>query len=281
MSRRTERTSASARPGPGPAAAGPLVVKLGGSLLEDARLRAAALAAIASRFAAHGDVVLVHGGGKRIDAALARLGIPRRVHAGLRITDSDTLEAVVGALCGNVNKQLVRELAARGARCTGISGADGGTLRADRHPAVDGVDLGFVGRVTGADTGIVRALTGAGALPVVASIASGPAEAPLLNVNADAAASALAVALGARRLVFLTDVEGFMDGDGRVVRELDASRLEGLLAQGSAVTGGMLPKLRACLEAIRGGVAEVVIAGPRRHRAALRGGEGGTRLVAA
>jgi acetylglutamate kinase len=268
-------------PGPGPAAAGPLVVKLGGSLLEDARLRAAALEAIASLFAGDGNVVLVHGGGKRIDAALARLGIPRRAHAGLRITDAGTLEAVVGALCGNVNKELVREIAARGVRCAGISGADGGTLRAEPHPAVDGVDLGFVGRVTGADTGIVRALVGAGALPVVASLASGPKEAPLLNVNADAAASALAVALGARRLVFLTDVEGFLDGHGRVVRELDASRIARLLASGSAVTGGMLPKLRACLEAIHGGVPEVVIAGPRRHRAALRGGEGGTRLVAA
>ena len=259
----------------------PLVVKMGGSLLEDATRRAAALTAVAARFAADGDVILLHGGGKRIDAALARLGLPRRVHAGLRITDGDTLEAVVGALCGNVNKEIVRELAALGARAAGISGADGGTLRAELHHAVDGVELGFVGRVTGADTGIVRALLGAGALPVVASIAAGPTDAPLLNVNADAAASALAVALGARRLIFLTDVEGLLGGDGRVVRELDASRIEGLLAPGSSVTGGMLPKLRACLEAVRGGVAEIVIAGPSRHRAVLTGGKGGTRLVAA
>jgi acetylglutamate kinase len=279
MSRLPMKTSAAratGRPGPGP-----LLVKLGGSLLEDAPRRAAALAAIAARFAADGDVVLVHGGGKRIDAALARLGIPRRVHAGLRITDAETLAAVAGSLCGNVNKELVRELARYGARSAGISGTDGDTLRAELHPAVDGVDLGFVGRVTGADTGIVHALLGAGALPVIASIASGPPEAPLLNVNADAAASALAIALGARRLVFLTDVEGFLDGEGRVVPTLDASRLDALLASDSIVTGGMRPKLRACLEAIRGGVAEVVIAGPRRHRAALTSGKGGTRLVAA
>ena len=260
---------------------GPLVVKLGGSLLEDASLRAAALEAIAARFSADEDVVVVHGGGKRIDASLSRLGIPRRVHAGLRITDAVTLEAVVGALCGNVNKELVRELAALGARAVGISGADDGTLRADPHPAVDGVDLGFVGRVAAADTRVVRALLGAGVLPVVASIAAGPPAAPLLNVNADTAAAALALALRARRLVFLTDVEGLQDAEGRLVRELDASRIETLLTPGSAVTGGMLPKLRACLEALRGGVAEVVIAGPRRHRGALSHGKGGTRLVAA
>src|SRR4029453_2441711 len=169
----------------------------------------------------------------------------------------------------------------RGIRCAGISGADGETLRAERHPVVEGVDLDLVGRVVGADMRIVRALLGAGALPVGATLASGPADAPLLNVNADAAASALAVALGARRLVFLTDVEGLIGGDGRLVPELPPPRIEGLLAPGSAVTGGMLPKLRACLEALRGGVAEVVIAGPRRHRAALTSGKGGTRLVAA
>ena len=259
----------------------PLVVKLGGSLLEDAALRAAALDAVAARFAADGDIVVVHGGGKRIDASLSRLGIPRRVHAGLRITDAATLEAVVGALCGNVNKELVRELAALGVTAAGISGADGDILQAERHPAVDGVDLGYVGRVVASGTGIVRALLDAGALPVVASIAAGPPDAPLLNVNADAAASALAIALGARRLVFLTDVEGLKDGEGRLVRELGASRIEDLLSPGSSVTGGMLPKLRACLEALRGGVAEVVIAGPRRHRGALSRGKGGTRLVAA
>jgi acetylglutamate kinase len=258
-----------------------LVVKLGGSLLEDAARRAAALEGVAARFRAEGEVVLVHGGGKRIDATLARLGIPRRVHAGLRITDAATLEAVVGTLAGTVNKELVRELAALGAPTSGLSGADGDTLRARRHPPVDGVDLGFVGQIAHADTRIVRALWDAGLLPVVASIAAGPAEAPLLNVNADAAASALAIALGARRLVFLTDVEGLKGPDGRVVRELDPSGALALLASGSAVQGGMLPKLRACLEAVAGGVTEVVIAGPRRHRAALERGQGGTRLVAA
>jgi acetylglutamate kinase len=261
--------------------AAPLVVKLGGSLLEDDALRASALGRIASRWKAVGGVVVVHGGGKRVDAGLARLGIPRRVHAGLRITDAQTLDVVVGTLAGTVNKMLVRELEARGARATGISGADGKTLRAETHPPVDGVDLGYVGRVVATDTRIVRALLAAGALPVIASIASGPTGAPLLNVNADAAAAALAVALGASRLVFLTDVEGLKGENGRLVREMRPEDARALLAAGRAVTGGMMPKLRACLDAVAGGIEEVVIAGPRRHRAALAGGKGGTRLVAA
>lgn len=255
------------------------VVKLGGSLLENRALRQSALEAIATAWTSGKRSIVVHGGGKRIDAMLAALDIPKKVQGGLRVTDAETLDVVVSILSGLVNKTLVAELRSSGIRASGISGADGDTLWAEFHEAVEGVDLGFVGRVVRCDPKLLSAVLGAGFLPLVASVALGR-EGTLLNVNADSAASALAGALGARRLVFLTDVEGVLDADGMVIERLDARAARALLAS-PAVTGGMKPKLRAALDAIDAGVSEVLVAGPSLHRAALLEGKGGTRLVPA
>ena len=257
----------------------PTLVKLGGSLLEDEAGRAAVLASIARLWKSGEALVLVHGGGKRIDAALAARGIPRRVHEGLRVTDRATLDVVVAVLAGTVNAALVRELADSGADAAGLCAADAGLLRADFHPPAGGVDLGFVGTVTSADPAALEPFLSEGRLPVVAPIAEGPVGCRL-NVNADVAAAAIAAAVGARRLLFLTDVEGVADGSGRILERLDAFEVRRLL-EGSAVTGGMRPKLSACLAAARAGVREIVIAGPGRREAALAGGAGGTALVAA
>jgi len=255
------------------------VVKLGGSILEDQKLRLVALEAVAARFTAGEEIVVVHGGGKRIDAQLSALGLPRRIHAGLRVTDAQTLDVVVAVLGGLVNKTLVAELRARGVKAAGFSGADGETLFAEYHPRLQGVDLGLVGSVAWADPTLVRAVMSVGMLPLVASVAIGR-EGTLLNVNADAAAAAMAVALKAHRLVFLTDVEGVMDASGSLVPRIEAQTARELLESG-AVTGGMRPKLLACLEALKAGVNEVLIAGPSRHATALVDGRGGTSLVAA
>lgn len=255
------------------------VVKLGGSLLEDEGLRTSALRALAARATAGERLVVVHGGGKRIDGFLVKLGMPRKVHRGLRVTDGATLDVVVAVLAGLVNKSLVAELRALGVRAAGISGVDGETLWAEYHLSPDGVDLGYVGSVTASDTTLVNAILDAGLLPVVASIAMGR-EGTLLNVNADSAASALAGALAAERLVFLTDVEGLLDGEGHLVESLPSNEAKGLLA-GTAVSGGMRPKLEACLSAIAHGVKSVVIAGPSRHTSVFLDGKGGTCLVAA
>lgn len=255
------------------------VVKLGGSLLENRELRQSALEAVASAWTSGKRSIVVHGGGKRIDAMLAALDIPKKVQGGLRVTDAETLDVVVSILSGLVNKTLVAELRARGILASGISGADGDTLWAEFHEAVEGVDLGFVGRIVRCDPKLLTAVLGAGFLPLVASVALGR-DGTLLNVNADAAASALAGALGARRLVFLTDVEGVKDADGNVIPRLEARAAKSLLAS-PAVTGGMKPKLRSALEALEAGVSEVLIAGPSLHRAALLEGKGGTHLVTA
>ncbi len=256
---------------------GLIVVKLGGSLLEGPALRERALEAVAARFCSEGKVVVVHGGGKRIDASLAALKIPKKTYQGLRITDPETLDVVVSVLSGLVNKSLVAEFRARGINAAGVSGADGETLWAEFHPRLDGVDLGFVGRVTWSNPTLLNAILQAGLLPIVASVALGR-EGTLLNVNADAAAAALAAGLSAEKLLFLTDVEGLLDPEGRLVPELDPARARELITSG-AVNGGMRPKLVASLEALRAGVLEVVISGPAGHAAALAGGKAGTRLV--
>jgi acetylglutamate kinase len=244
------------------------VIKLGGSLLDDPVRRVEALDAIAKQWKSGEEMVLVHGGGKHVDANLKRLGIPKRTYAGLRVTDDATLDVVVATLAGSVNKMLVAELAAIGVRCAGVSGCDASTLTAEVHPPIDGVDFGHVGSVTGGDPTLINALLTSGILPVVSSVAQGP-NGTLLNVNADSAAAAIAVSLGAEELIFITDVAGLLDARGNVVAELHAAEAEALLGS-EVVTGGMRPKLQAALHALGSGVRRITI-----------GEEGGTNLVAA
>lgn len=244
------------------------VIKLGGSLLDDPARRSRSLDVIVAEWNRGESLVLVHGGGKHVDAKLAALGIPKRTHAGLRITDDVTLDVVVSVLGGTVNKMLVGEIAARGLRPAGISGCDAGTLVAVRHEPIDGIDLGHVGRVTGSNKTLLRSMLTYGMLPVVSTVALGP-EGSLLNVNADSGAAAIAIALGASTLHFITDVAGLLDADGNVVPRLTTRDAHALLANG-VVRGGMRPKLEAALGALQSGVGQVSI-----------GEEGGTHLVAA
>jgi acetylglutamate kinase len=245
------------------------VVKLGGSLVGQAILPVRGdgqaglpvLQRVANEWRSGEELVLVHGGGQHIDAMLARLGMAKRTHAGLRITDDATLEIVVGVLGGMVNKLIVSELAALGVQAAGISGSDAGTLIAEPHPPIDGVELGHVGNVVEANPTLVNALLLCGVLPVVSSIAISKSGA-LLNVNADSAAAALAAALGARSLQFLTDVDGLLDAAGGVVDTLTPAGAQQLVADG-VVHGGMLPKLGAALGAMRAGVGRVEIGATR------------------
>ncbi|HSP34640.1 MAG TPA: acetylglutamate kinase [Thermoanaerobaculia bacterium] len=242
------------------------MIKLGGSLLDDAVRRREVLRSIAQSWIDCDTIVLVHGGGKHIDAWLQKLAIPKRTHAGLRITDDATLDVVVAVLGGLVNKMLVSELSALGVRCAGISGADGRTVVAEPHPPIDGVELGHVGKVVSSDAKLIRAILEEGVLPVVSSVAQGRKGA-LLNVNADSAAAAIAAAIGATSLEFITDVAGLLDHNGSVVPSLTADDAHALLAS-DIVTGGMKPKLQAALGALAAGVPTISIGG-------------GTQLVAA
>ena len=206
--------------------------------------------------------VVVHGGGALISEWLKAHEVPTRFERGLRVTDERTLEVVVAVLAGLVNKGLVAALAAAGGRAVGLSGADGGLLKARLLDE----KLGFVGEVTEVDTRLLLGLLDGGFVPVVAPVAvEWRSEAPtgqLLNINADTAAGAVAEALAARWLVFLTDVPGIRDEDGRTVSALSAAQAATLTGAG-VIEGGMIPKVEACLGAAGSGCRSVIADGRR------------------
>jgi len=236
-----------------------IVVKIGGSTLGTRDTTLADVVALQRRGLRP---VVVHGGGALISEWLTRHGVPTRFERGLRVTDERTLEVVVAVLAGLVNKQLVAALTAAGGRAVGLSGADGGLLKARRFDEA----LGFVGEITEVGTRPLLDLLDGGFLPVVAPIAvEWRGEAPsgqLLNINADTAAGAIAAALAARWLVFLTDVPGIRDGGGETLPTLSPPRAEELSAAG-VIEGGMIPKVEACLRAAAAGCRSVIADGRR------------------
>jgi len=254
-----------------------LVLKFGGELIEDRAHLATVVSAIAS-IARTSPVVVVHGGGKEIDAALKVAGIEKRQVDGLRITDQATLDVVVAVLAGSVNTRLTAALNAAGVAAVGLTGADGAcglSQTAPPHTAVGGrtVDLGRVGiPVDKADPRVLQTLVAARFVPVIACIGM-DAEGGLLNVNADTFAGHLAARLGAQRLVVAGTTPGVLDRSGATMPMLDASALGRLVNDGTA-TAGMVAKLRACEHALAGGVDEVVIV-DGRDRAALEAAAAG------
>jgi acetylglutamate kinase len=204
--------------------------------------------------------VVVHGGGALISDWLKLHDVPTRFERGLRVTDERTLEVVVAVLAGLVNKGLVAALAAAGGRAVGLSGADGGLLKARLLDE----KLGFVGEVTEVDARPLLDLLDGGFVPVVAPVAvewrDGEPTGQLLNVNADTAAGAVAAALAARWLVFLTDVPGIRDEEGQTIAGLTAARASALTEAG-VVQGGMIPKVEACLRAAGSGCRSVIVDG--------------------
>ena len=251
----------------------PVVVKFGGELLEQ-RDRLQTVVAAMSRIATRTPrvpLVIVHGGGKEIDAALKVAGIEKRQVDGLRITDAATLDVVVGVLAGSVNTRLAAALGAAGLKAVGLTGADGWCGLSDvapPHRSVDGrtIDLGRVGVPNrAADVGVVRTLLDDGFVPVVASIGV-TAEGGLLNVNADTFAGRLAERLDAKRLVVAGTTAGVLDDRGTTVAVLEAADIQRLIGRGTA-TAGMIAKLRACEEALANGVGDVIIVDGRNATA--------------
>ena len=261
----------------------PAVIKLGGELLEEpARLRrlARALADVADRE----PLVVVHGGGREVDAEMARLGIPKRAVDGLRITDGATLDAVAGVLAGRVNTRLVAALGAAGASAVGLTGADGGLApvrRERRYRAADGseVDLGFVGRPVGTNPpALLLDLLAAGHVPVVASLSAG-AGGQIFNVNADTLAGFLAARLGAGRLIVAGGTAGVLDAEGRTIPTVDDRGIDALIDGGQA-SAGMVAKLLACRAALKGGAGAVAIVDGRQARRGIFDRASGTAVIA-
>jgi acetylglutamate kinase len=214
--------------------------------------------------------VVVHGGGPQISAHLDRLGIASEFRGGLRVTTPEAMEIVRMVLVGQVNGNVVRLVNQHGSFGVGLSGEDGGLFAATKRTVqVDGaeVDLGLVGDVAAVDAGALRALLADGRIPVVATVGRGP-DGNVYNLNADTAAAALAVELGAQKFVVLTDVEGLYPDwpAGDVISEIAADALEAMLPTLSA---GMIPKMEACLRAVRGGVPRAHILDGRLPHAVL------------
>jgi acetylglutamate kinase len=252
-----------------------VVIKFGGHAMTDEALCFAfAQDVVFLRYAGLRPVV-VHGGGPQISEHLGKLGIESSFAAGLRVTTPETMDVVRMVLTGQVNREVVGLINRHGPFAVGMSGEDANLLTASRaHATVDGapVDLGQVGEIHTVDPGAVRALIADGRIPVISSVARGSAG-EIYNVNADTAAAAIAVALGAAKLVLLTDVAGLyahwpaqgpgagqdeapaQDRPGEVISQLGASQLD---AMRPGLSGGMIPKMEACLTAVRGGV-------PRAH----------------
>ncbi len=252
----------------------PLVLKFGGELIEDRAHLATIVAALATVTAGGTPVVVVHGGGKEIDAALKSAGLETRQIEGLRITDEATLDVVVSVLAGAVNTRFAAALNTAGVAAVGLTGADaacGLSVAAPPHHTVDGrvVDLGCVGVPDdNADMRVLHTLTADRFVPVIACIGLGR-DGRLFNVNADTFAGHLAARLGARRLVIAGTTPGVLDGAGATLPVLGADAVATLVSDGTA-TAGMIAKLRACEHALAGGVDDVVIV-DGRDRMALEG----------
>ena len=235
---------------------GTIVVKIGGSTLGSHDTTLHDLVSLQRQGV---NSVVVHGGGKIISDWMAKQGVMPRFVRGLRVTDEPSIEIVVAVLTGLINKNLVASMVELGARTIGISGADDGMLRAKiRDP-----ELGLVGDVAKVNTDPIKAVLDSGCIPIIAPVGvkladNGDVSTTLLNINADTAAGEIAAALGAERLVFLTDVQGVLDTTRRLIPRLTERQARGLISSNVAA-GGMIPKLEACLTALHsGGVSHII-----------------------
>jgi acetylglutamate kinase len=240
-----------------------IVIKIGGQALEDKAVRRQVARQIAALRRSGHRVVVVHGGGRMLTQTLERLGIPTEFHNGLRVTDAPTRDVALMVLAGMVNKQWVAELGAQGQPSLGICGGDAGLVRVRKLRAQSNgqaKDLGFVGRPRRVSTAVLEMAFRRGLVPVVASLAPGPGG-EYFNINADDLAAALAKALKADRLLFLTESGGVRDAERRLLPVIKLQEIPRLIRTG-VVRDGMIPKLRSCARTLRHEVGEIDLFSP-------------------
>lgn len=265
---------------------GTVVIKYGGSITGDNEARSAFMEDVGVLRNAGVKVVIVHGGGPEINRMLDRLNLNGEFVNGLRKTDEAAMEVVEMVLSGRVNKDLTSELIAKGVEAVGISGRDGNLLEAERLYLNDNgskIDIGFVGQVSKVNDKILRDLMTMGYVPVISPVA-GDKEGKAYNINADFAAAAIGVSISADSLVYLSDVDGlFSDiGDSNtLISSITTAEIEKLINTG-AISGGMIPKMKCCIEAIEKGVASVCLIGGKKPHILLElfhGKEAGTIII--
>ena len=235
-----------------------VVVKYGGSAMVDEKLKKSVIKDIALLKYIGLKPVVVHGGGKEITALLDRLGKETQFVDGLRVTDAETAGVAEMVLSGSIGKSLVENLESVGVEACGINGKDGHTLQAKKKVDEKGRDLGFVGEIEKVDIYLIETLLEAGYVPVISPVGV-DSYSQTYNINADYAASAIAGALNAQKLVFLTDVEGILrdkDDPSTIIRRMSAQEAIDMIADGT-INGGMIPKVECCLDALRKGVRTV------------------------
>ncbi len=253
-----------------------ILIKFGGHAMGKADYVNAFAADIALLDQVGARPVVVHGGGPQIGEMLKKLQIESSFIDGLRVTDEATISVVEMVLAGGINKALVAAIAGAGGRAVGVSGKDGGLITARKLMAVakasdsaiqQAVDLGFVGEPSHVDVTVLNALMQHHLIPVVAPVGSGE-DGKTYNINADTAAGAIAAALNATRMLMLTDVSGVLDKNGKLISSLTISQAEALIHDGT-VSGGMIPKVKTCIDAVQGGAEGAVIMDGRAPHALL------------
>lgn len=253
-----------------------IVVKYGGHAMGDPELGQAFARDIALLKQSGVNPIVVHGGGPQIGAMLKQIGIESKFEGGLRVTDQRTVEIVEMVLAGSINKEIVAMINAEGEWAIGLCGKDGNMVFAEKAKKtitdpdsnIERVlDLGFVGDIVEVDRTLIDLLAKSEMIPVIAPVAPGR-DGHTYNINADVFAGAIAGALSATRLLFLTDVPGVLDGDGNLIKQLTITEARALIADGT-IHGGMIPKVETCIDAIEAGVEGVVIVNGKTAHAVL------------
>ena len=253
-----------------------IVVKYGGNAMGDAELGQAFARDVALLKQSGVNPIVVHGGGPQIGRMLSDIGIESKFEGGLRVTDERTVEIVEMVLAGSINKEIVAMINAEGEWAIGLCGKDGNMVFAEKaHKTVVDpdsnieriLDLGFVGDIVEVDRTLLDLLAKSEMIPVIAPVAPGR-DGHTYNINADTFAGAIAGALNATRLLFLTDVPGVLDQDGNLIKQLTVDEAKALIADGT-VSGGMIPKVETCIHAIKAGVEGVVILDGKTAHAVL------------
>ena len=253
-----------------------VVVKYGGAAMESDTLKGGFARDVVLMKLVGINPVVVHGGGPQIGRLLARIGKESRFVDGMRVTDSETMDVVEMVLGGLVNKEIVNLVNGHGGNAVGLTGKDGGLIHARKltvarnRPELEApeiIDIGHVGEVTSIDTGVLEHLASGGFIPVIAPIGVGDGGVSY-NINADLVAGKIAQALGAEKLMLLTNTPGLLDREGALIPSLDVRAVERLIADGT-ITGGMLPKVRCALDAVQGGVNTAQIIDGRVEHAVL------------
>ena len=248
-----------------------VVIKYGGAAMERADLKEPFALDVVLLQLIGFKPVIVHGGGPQIGAMMKRLGKEPRFVGGMRVTDEETIEIVEMVLVGKINKEIVGLINHHGGKAVGVSGKDAGLLRARRRPhrlpSGEEVDIGLVGEVEAVNTECIRLLDDNGFIPVIAPVGVGAAG-ETYNINADLVAGEIAAALGAEKLVHLTDVQGIIGRDGTLISTLSRKEAERLMGAG-VIDGGMLPKVESSLRALEGGTAKAHIIDGRVPHAIL------------